>query len=67
VQAPEHEEAADSSRAPRFGLRLMTIILVGTALVAVYANVQKSRHGKIEKLTIVPVATATPAPPSAGN
>jgi hypothetical protein len=45
----------------------MLIILAGTALVAVYANVQKSRHGKIEKLTIVPVATATPAPRSAGN
>ncbi|MFZ1219962.1 MAG: hypothetical protein WAO00_11760 [Chthoniobacterales bacterium] len=45
----------------------MTIILVGTALVAVYANVQKSRHGRIEKLTIVPVPTATPAPRSAGN
>jgi hypothetical protein len=67
VQAPEQEEASDSSRAPRFGLRLMTIILVGTALVAVYANVQKSRHGKIEKLTIVPVATATPAPAAVGN
>jgi hypothetical protein len=62
VQALGQEEAADSSRAPRFGLKLMLIILAGTALVAVYANVQKSRHGKIEKLTIVPAATATPSP-----
>jgi hypothetical protein len=45
----------------------MMIILVGTALVAVYANVQKVRRGKIERVTIVPVATATPSPSPAGN
>jgi len=45
----------------------MLIILVATALVAVYANVQKSRHGKIEKVTITPVPTATPTPVSSGD
>ena len=45
----------------------MMIILVGTALVAVYANVQKARRGKIEKVTIIPVSTATPSPSPAGN
>jgi hypothetical protein len=67
VQDPGENEAANSSRAPRSGLRLMVIILAATALVAVYANVQKSRHGKIEKVTIVPVSAATPTPSLTGN
>ncbi|HKP02024.1 MAG TPA: hypothetical protein VJU77_01565 [Chthoniobacterales bacterium] len=67
MQAPGEEESVDRSRAPRSGLRLMMIILVGTALVAVYANVQKARRGKIEKVTIIPVSTATPSPSPAGN
>lgn len=39
----------------------MIIILVGLALVAIYANVQKGRRDKIERVTITPAATATPA------
>jgi len=38
----------------------MLVIVVALALVALYANVQKARRDKIEKVTIVPV-TATPA------
>jgi hypothetical protein len=38
----------------------MLVILVALALVAVYANVQKARRDKIEKVTIVP-ASPTPA------
>jgi hypothetical protein len=45
----------------------MVVILVGTALVAIYANVQKSRREKIEKVKITPVSTATPAPVAPGN
>jgi hypothetical protein len=45
----------------------MMIIFVGTALVAVYANVQKARRDKIEKVTIIPVSTATPSPATPGN
>ena len=67
MQAPGEKEAAGSSRAPRLGLRLMMVIFVGTALVAVYANVQKARRDKIEKVTITPVSTATPAPATPGN
>lgn len=44
----------------------MIVIFVGTALVAIYANVQKSRRDKIEKVTITPAATATPAPATPG-
>ena len=39
----------------------MIVILIGMALVAIYANVQKARHDKIEQVTIIPAATATPA------
>jgi hypothetical protein len=43
----------------------MLIIVVAVALVAVYANVQKARRDKIEKVTITlispsPAATSTP-------
>lgn len=54
--------AKDASRAPRSGVRLMIIILIAMALVAIYANVQKARRTKIESVIITPVATATPAP-----
>jgi hypothetical protein len=38
----------------------MIVIVVGTALVALYANVQKARRDTIEKVTITPVSS-TPA------
>jgi hypothetical protein len=58
---------SDSSRAPRAGLILMVAIVVGTALIALYANVQKLRRDTIEKVTITPIsgtpaASASPAP-----
>ena len=58
-------KVSDSSRAPRAGLILMIAIVVGTGLIALYANVQKARRDKIEKVTITPVAavpSASPAP-----
>ena len=51
----------DPSRAPRSGLMLMLIIVAGLALVAIYANIQKARRDKIEKVTIIPVSSGTPA------
>ena len=53
--------ADDPSRAPRSGLILMVVIFAGLALIALYANVQKARRDKIEKVTIIPATTATPA------
>ena len=55
------EKEANVSRAPRLGVRLMVVILIGLALVAIYANVQKARRDKIERVTITPAATAAPA------
>lgn len=55
------ENTTDFSRAPRNGVRLMIVILIGLALVAIYANVQKSRHDQVESVTLYPFPTATPA------
>jgi threonine dehydrogenase-like Zn-dependent dehydrogenase len=59
-------KVSDSSRAPRAGLILMVAIVVGTGLIALYANVQKARRDTIEKVTITPIsstpiASASPA------
>jgi hypothetical protein len=56
--------ADDPSRAPRSGLILMLIIVTGVALIALYANVQKARRDKIEKVTIIPVSSSPIASPS---
>ena len=61
------ESAEDSSPAPRNGVRLMIIILVALALLAIYANVQKARRDKIEKTTIIPVPSATTPAASPGG
>ena len=45
------ENEANLSRAPRLGVRLMIVILIGLALVAIYANIQKVRRDKIERVT----------------
>jgi hypothetical protein len=45
----------------------MIIIVVAFALVAVYANVQKARRDKIEKVTIIPVSPAPSTSPSPAN
>ena len=63
-QAEEQQNPVKSSRAPRAGVRLMIIIVVAMALLAIYANVQKSRRSQIEKVTIIPIATPPPASPS---
>jgi len=54
----------DLSRAPRSGLVLMLVIVIAAALVAIYANVQKARRDKIEKVTIIPISESPTASPS---
>ena len=63
-RAEEPQNAVESTRAPRAGVRLMIIIVVAMALLAIYANVQKARRSEIEKVTIIPVATPPPASPT---
>jgi hypothetical protein len=60
-------KAADLSRAPRTGVRLMIVILIGLASVAIYANIQRVRRDKVERVTVTPVSTATPAAASPGR
>ena len=55
------KDGADSSNAPRIGIMLMVAIVIGVALVALYANIQKVRRDKIEQVIVTPVSTATPA------
>lgn len=64
--AEDQQNPVVSNRAPRAGVRLMIIIVVATALLAIYSNVQKSRRSQIEKVTIIPVATPPPASPTPG-
>jgi hypothetical protein len=65
--ADEQEDAEHVSRAPRTGVRLMIIIVIAMALLAIYANVQKARRDKIEQVTITPVSTAPTVSPSPGD
>jgi hypothetical protein len=45
----------------------MIIIVAAIALVAIYANVQKVRRDRIEKVTIIPITSTPIASPSAHN
>jgi hypothetical protein len=54
-------KVSDSSRASRAGLILMVAIVAGTALIALYANVQKARRDTIEKVTIIPISSTPTA------
>jgi hypothetical protein len=42
----------------------MVVIVVATALVALYANVQKARRDKIEKVTVISIS---PTPAASGT
>jgi hypothetical protein len=64
VPRADEQKNAEPNRAPKSGLRLMIIIVVAMALLAIYANVQKGRRNQIEKVTIIPIATPPPASPS---
>jgi hypothetical protein len=63
----ERENNTDLSLAPRVGVGLMIVILIGLALVAIYANVQKGRRDQIERVIITPASTATPVAASPGH
>ena len=55
------KDGSDSSNAPGMGIKLMIAILIGVALVALYANIQEMRRDKIEQVVVTPASTATPA------
>ncbi|HEX8898504.1 MAG TPA: hypothetical protein VF751_07385 [Chthoniobacterales bacterium] len=39
----------------------MVVIVVALALIAIYANVQKARRDKIEKVIVIPVSPSPAA------
>jgi hypothetical protein len=52
-----------SDKVPRGAAQLMIAMLIVFALVAIYANVQRSRRAQFEKTTITFVSpTPTPTP-----
>ncbi len=61
--ADEPPVLPQASPAPRSGLRLMALILVVMALLAIYSNVQKAHLKQIETVTIkpAPALESTPA------
>jgi hypothetical protein len=63
----ERENDAELSHALRVGVGLMIVILIGLALVAIYANLQKGRGDRIEQVIITPASTATPVAASAST
>lgn len=63
----QRKDGIDLSRAPRTGVRVMVVILLGLALLAVYANVQKMRRDQIETVTITPVSSPSASPASPGR
>ena len=63
---PPAEDGSEGSRAPKTGIRLMIVIVISMALLAIYANVQKARRDQIEKVTIIPIS-ASPSPAPAQN
>lgn len=63
----DSRETPPPSKAPAGAVRLMIAILVAMALLAVYANVQRARRGKIESVEVKmftpsPAPAASPAP-----
>jgi hypothetical protein len=67
METPQKSGTEKANRVPRAGVRLMVIIVVGLALVAIYANVQRYREQRIERVTIIPFSTATPAAAAPGR
>jgi hypothetical protein len=53
---------ADAPNFSKNAIRAIVITLAAMALLAIYSNVQKLRRDQVEKVSVTPVATATPSP-----
>jgi hypothetical protein len=63
VNLPETSpEEPQPARVSKNVFRLMLVIVIALALVALYANVQHWRHARIETVTFTPAAMASPSP-----
>ncbi|MEP7014281.1 MAG: hypothetical protein ABI925_02470 [Verrucomicrobiota bacterium] len=59
----EPQAKSSAEQVPKVALVFMLLIVVGLALVSVYANVQRLRRDKIESVTITPAASPSPFAP----
>jgi len=57
----ESTEKSPTPRAPKTAVLLMTVIVICLAMLAVFANVQRSRRDQIETVIVTP-ASSSPAP-----
>ncbi|HEY6207381.1 MAG TPA: hypothetical protein VIW21_14585 [Chthoniobacterales bacterium] len=55
-------DEGSSSQVPRSALIVMIVIVVTTALVALYAGVQRLRRDRTEQVIITPATSVTPSP-----
>ena len=63
VNSPQQpSERFRSREVPRSAVALMIIIVTSIALVALFANIQRFRRGKIETVVVAPTSSATPQP-----
>jgi hypothetical protein len=53
---------ADEPTVSPLAVRAMIIILAALALVALFANVQRARRDKLERIIVTPIATPSPSP-----
>ncbi len=53
-----------TSRVCKDAIVAMIVIVAVMAFVAIYANVQRWRRDKLEKVIIIPAASPTPSPAS---
>jgi hypothetical protein len=56
----ERIENSQSSRAPKTAVLLMAVIVICLAILAVFANVQRSRRNALEAVTVKSTTSPTP-------
>ena len=62
TSSPERQPDQRAARpVPRTALIIMFIIVVALAVVSLFANFQRLRRDKIEEVTIIPAASASPS------
>jgi CHASE3 domain sensor protein len=61
VNLPDESTEKSPIRAPKTAVLLMAVIVICLAMLAVFANVQRSRRDQIETVIVTP-ASSSPAP-----
>jgi len=56
----ESTEKSATPRAPKTAVLLMALIVICLAMVAIFANLQRSRHDAVEVVAVKSTASPTP-------